>query len=313
MRDRTVSTIDLLGQKEVRLYRGARGLGDALFASTAAHEIKRRSPGVHVTIDTHWPQLFHGNPSVDAVFPAGSTARPGAVEVVYERPWPPERKHVLEIICTRLGLGRPELRTYYYTTARERAGARQICPPSSRPLVVVHPFSGFFAARSKQWHFSHWQRFLELLPPEISTIRYAGVEEPATPTERAHHREMVGVDLRLFAAILENADAFVGQESGLAHLATALGVPSVVLFTGFVPPDVFGYPQNINLVPDLPYAPCWDKDGCPPCRAEICTRLVQPETVLEKLLALLETTRGRRVGNPGGERVRGNLSGDFGE
>ena len=160
---------------------------------------------------------------------------------------------------------------------------------------MVHPFSGFFAARSKQWDFSHWSRFLEHLPPEIETVRFGGVEEPATPTERPNHREMGGMDLRLIAAILEAADAFVGQESGLAHLATALGVPSVVLFTGYVPPDVFGYPQNINLVPDLPYAPCWEMDGCPPCRAEICTKAIQPDLVLETARGRLDVHPGSRI------------------
>ena len=288
-------------REEVRLYRGPRGLGDALFVSTVAREIKKLSPKTRVTVETHWAALFHNNPSVDAVFPIGNRIRSDSVKVSYEEPWPPERRHVLEIVCTRLGLPPPALRTYYYPRADERLRARQTCPPSSRPLVVVHPFSGFFAARSKQWDFAHWQRFLELLPPEIETVRFAGVEEPATPTERVRHREMVDVDLRLCAATLANADAFVGQESGLAHLATALGVPSVVVFTGFVPPDVFGYPQNTNLVPDLPYAPCWEKDGCPPCQAKICTRAIAPETVLEALLDLLGSTRVRttRTGRPG--------------
>jgi ADP-heptose:LPS heptosyltransferase len=104
---------------------------------------------------------------------------------------------------------------------------------------------------------------------------------------------MVGLDLRVVGALLQMADVFVGQESGLAHLATALGVPSVVLFTGFVPPDVFGYEQNVNLAPDLPYAPCWQTDGCPPCKAEICTRAVKPETVCERMLELLERRRYR--------------------
>lgn len=282
----------ILERSEVRLYRGARGLGDALFISTVTHEIKKRRPSLRVIVETHWPSLFYNNPTVDAVFPAGSRLRAGSVEVVYERPWPPPRRHVLETVCERVGLPSPELRTYYHPLREERRRARQLRPPSSRPLVVVHPFSGFFAARSKQWDFAHWRRFLELLPPEIETLRFAGVEEPATPTERAHHREMVVVDLRLSAALLQQADAFVGQESGMAHLATALGVPSVVLFTGFVPPDVYGYPQNVNLVPDLPYAPCWEKDGCAPCGAEICTRAVQPEDVLEKLLDLLDATTG---------------------
>ena len=289
----TPESIQVLGQEEVRLHRSARGLGDALFVSTACYEIRKRSPRTRVIVETHWPQLFYNNTSVDAVFPIGPRPGKGAIEVSYENPWPPKRQHVLTTICERLGIDDPDLRTYYYDTVEERWRSRQMWPPRGRPLVVVHPFSGFFAARSKQWDFGHWQRFLDLLPPEIETVRYGGGEEPATPTDRPHHRDMIGIDLRLFAAVLQNADVFVGQESGLAHLATALGVPSIVIFTGYVPPDVFGYPQNINLVPDLPYAPCWEKDGCEPCGAEICTRAIEPEFVVENLLGLLATGRRR--------------------
>ena len=286
---------EILQRDEVRLYRRPGGLGDALFLTTVAREIKQLRADIRIVVETHWPQLFYSNPDVAATFPASQKAREGVFEIAYDVPWPPpERHHVLKIICNRLGLPDPELRTYYHTTPGERTRARAIRPASSRPLVVVHPFNGFFAARSKQWDFRHWKRYLELLPPEVETIRFGGTEDPATPTERPNHREVIGLDLRLAAPILESANVFVGQESGLAHLATSLGVPSVVIFTGFVPPSVFGYEQNINLAPDLPYAPCWEKDGCPPCRAELCTRAVQPETVLEKTLEVLEGRLRRR-------------------
>ncbi len=285
---------DWLEKGEVRLHSTSRGLGDCLLVTTVAREIRNLRPDVRTVVESHWPQLFHNNKDIAATFPQGNEPKPGSVIVDYHHPWPPpEPKHVLKIIAERLGLPDPEIATYYYPTPEERAKARLIRPPSSRPLLVVHPFSGFFAARSKQWDCRHWKLFLEALPPEIETIRFGDVEDPATPTERPNHREVVGMDLRLIAAILQSADAFVGQDSGLAHLATALGVPSVVLFTGYVPPEMFGYEQNINLVPDLPYSPCWEKDGCPPCGAEICTRAIQPETVCEKTLEVLERSLSR--------------------
>jgi ADP-heptose:LPS heptosyltransferase len=219
------------------------------------------------------------------------------VPVVYEDPWPPaDRRHVLEIICGNLGLEGPtEIRTYYHPTDEERRLAAEMRPKNGHPLVVVHPFSGFFAARTKQWHFANWKRLLEIIPPEIETMRFGSQDEPATPTERGLHRDVLNADLRIMAALLESADVFVGQDSGLAHLAAALGVPSVVIFTGYVPPDMFGYPQNINLAPELPYAPCWCADGCAPCKGEICTRAVQPEAVLAGILRILDE-KGRRQG-----------------
>lgn len=289
--------VDIFRGKEVCLYRSSKPLGDALFISTAAREIRRRNPSIRIVIQTHWPSLFISNPDVAGVSGIREpfVAPRNAMPIVYEDPWPPvERRHVLEIICRNMGLEGPiEARTYYFPQESERRLASEMRPSNGHPLVVVHPFSGFFAARTKQWHFANWKRFLELIPPEIETVRFGNHDEPATPTERSRHRDILGADLRIVAALLESADVFVGQDSGMAHLATALGVPSIVIFTGYVPPDVFGYPQNINLAPDLPYVPCWQEDGCPPCRGEICTRAVQPEKVLSSLLDLLGKSRPR--------------------
>jgi ADP-heptose:LPS heptosyltransferase len=285
----------VLRERNVSLYRLTKPLGDALFLSTVAREIRKRNPDCEVAIHSHWPLLFLNNPDVAATRAIREPAVPEGIPIIYEDPWPPpRRRHVLRLICERLGLNGREVepRTYYYPTAEERERAREIRPPGGPPLVVVHPFSGFFAARTKQWHFGNWKRFLELIPRDIETLRFSNPDDPATPAERPLHRDLQTTDIRLMAALLEQADAFVGQESGLAHLATALGVPSVVIFTGYVPPDVFGYPQNTNLVPDLPYIPCWRGDGCEPCGGEVCTRAVSPEQALEALLAVL--ARGKR-------------------
>jgi ADP-heptose:LPS heptosyltransferase len=286
----------ILTGEEVCLYRSSKPLGDALFITTAAREIHKRKPSMRITVKTHWPALFVNNPDVASVSAIREPFTPnGGFPIVYEQPWPPlRRQHVLSTICEGLGLeGAVEARTYYSPTEEERRIAGEIRPPSGRPLVVVHPFSGFFAARAKQWDFAHWKRLLDLMPAGIETVRFGNLDEPATPTERAGHRDLLGADLRIVAALLESADAFVGQESGMAHLATALGVPAVVIFTGYVPPDVFGYPQNVNLAPDLPYAPCWQGNGCPPCGGQVCTRAVEPETVLRSVLSLLEKKRTR--------------------
>ncbi len=288
----------ILSLDEVCLYRAPKPLGDALFITTAAREIRKRKPSVRIAVKTHWPAIFVNNPDVASVAAIREpfAPPPGAFPIVYEDPWPPvERKHVLRLVCENLGLeGDIEEKTWYHPTEEERRLASEIRPRNGRPLVVVHPFSGFFAAKTKQWHFAHWKKLLELIPPEIETIRFGNHDEPATPTERANHRDILGAEFRIVAALLESADVFVGQDSGMAHLATALGVPAVVIFTGYVPPDMFGYPQNINLAPDLPYIPCWCEDGCPPCRGEICTRAVHPEKALASILQLLE--RRKRPG-----------------
>src|SRR2546426_3430155 len=127
----------------VSLYRTSKPLGDALFITTVARELRRRKPSLRVHVKTHWPALFVNNPDVASVAAIREPFVPdGGFPIVYEEPWPPpRRRHVLQTICERLGLDGPlEARTYYPPTEGERQRAEEIRPPDGRPLVVVHPF-----------------------------------------------------------------------------------------------------------------------------------------------------------------------------
>lgn len=48
-------------------------------------------------------------------------------------------------------------------------------------------------------------------------------------------------------AVLARAALYIGPEGGLHHGAAAVGIPAVVLFGGFIPPQVTGYPTHTNL------------------------------------------------------------------
>jgi hypothetical protein len=48
-------------------------------------------------------------------------------------------------------------------------------------------------------------------------------------------------------AVLSRAALYVGPEGGMHHAAAAVGVPAVVLFGGFIPPEIMGYQDQINL------------------------------------------------------------------
>ena len=54
-------------------------------------------------------------------------------------------------------------------------------------------------------------------------------------------------DFRKALAVLRRAALYIGPEGGLHHGAAAVGVPAVVLFGGFIPPQVTGYDTHTNL------------------------------------------------------------------
>lgn len=66
-------------------------------------------------------------------------------------------------------------------------------------------------------------------------------------------------------AVLSRASLYIGPEGGLHHGAAAVGIPAVVLFGGFIPPAVTGYPAHTNLTGGA--TACGKLQRCSHCRA----------------------------------------------
>lgn len=89
-------------------------------------------------------------------------------------------------------------------------------PPRGR--VVIHPFSG--SAR-KTWPAGHFRQLAERLCMKVEWI--AGPEDEWPEATRF-------ADLMQLATWMTGARLYIGNDSGIAHLAAASGVPVLVLF-----------------------------------------------------------------------------------
>lgn len=89
---------------------------------------------------------------------------------------------------------------------------------------------------------------------------------------------------RYAAAALSKASAFVGTEGGLGHAAAAVGVPSVIIFGGFISPEVTGYEMHRNLFTGSGLG-CGMRTDCRHCR-EAMDKITVDEVVrnLKELL-----------------------------
>lgn len=70
---------------------------------------------------------------------------------------------------------------------------------------------------------------------------------------------------RLGFATLRRAALYIGPEGGMHHASAALDVKAVVLFGGFVPPQVTGYDKHINLTHETDF--CGSLLPCDHCKA----------------------------------------------
>jgi ADP-heptose:LPS heptosyltransferase len=103
-----------------------------------------------------------------------------------------------------------------------------------RPFVAIHPGSG---SPLKNWPAEHFARMRDELMRVhgLATVVLAGPADAAAlatlhdaPSEGG--AVLVDRPLLMLAAVLRRAAAFLGNDSGLGHLAGLLGIPTLCLF-----------------------------------------------------------------------------------
>ena len=123
-----------------------------------------------------------------------------------------------------------------YPTDADRAFARKFLGEDARPVVAIHPGSG---SPRKNWSVENWAAIGRWLANHESRPRLLliGGEADAGPlvTLTAAWRNadvLVARDLPLphLAAVLGQCRLFLGHDSGISHLAAAVGTPCVLLF-----------------------------------------------------------------------------------
>jgi heptosyltransferase-2 len=147
-----------------------------------------------------------------------------------------------------LGLHLEDAAARIYPTETDRAFAREFLRDANSPVVALHPGSG---SETKNWPIGNWLQLGEHL---FATGRAVIVVSGEADEERARFLEAAwkgkqvcfarNLPLPQLAALFENT-IFVGHDSGISHIAAAVGARCVLLF-GPTDPRVWA-PANENV------------------------------------------------------------------
>jgi lipopolysaccharide heptosyltransferase II len=142
-------------------------------------------------------------------------------------------------------------------------------------FAVVHPAAAF---DTKQWATEGFARVAESLVSrglEVVAIT-ASTETRVADTLKQHATAPIKVfsDLSLpeVTGLLSQARLFVGNDSGIAHMAAAVGAPSVV---------IFGSSNTAHWRPwaMAPAEVVLEEMDCQPCHGYFCEKFEQPECI----------------------------------
>ncbi len=162
---------------------------------------------------------------------------------------------------------------------------------AGRPVVGVHLGAVFGSA--KVWARERIEEFCRLLQDSGGTpiLLGAPADAPLVALIAAEVRvaSLVGRDSpELLPALLSEIDALVAGDTGVAHLAAALGTPVAALFGPTDPALSAPRGPVAVLAHPVPCSPCFFRT-CP--IEHPCMRLLAGETVREGIEALLGTRR----------------------
>jgi lipopolysaccharide export system permease protein len=147
-------------------------------------------------------------------------------------------RHRVEELGSLLGLDPPPEPTVWTAPRHEQAAARLI--PGDAPVLALGPAANWVA---KQWRAERFAELARRLTGPEGALPGSRVAVLAAGHERAQAGPVLdalppaqridlagGIDLLTAAACLRRCSLFIGNDSGLMHLAAAAGAPTLGLF-----------------------------------------------------------------------------------
>jgi len=150
----------------------------------------------------------------------------------------------------QLGIKVVDLTERIFPSIEDREFAREFLGSMPHPLIAIHPGSG---SQAKNWPLANW---IGLFSPgsrsaDLERLVVISGEADEAQTDQLD-REWKNRDVRFaknlplprLAAVLERS-IFIGHDSGISHLAAAVGANCILLFAS-TDPDVWA-PKNDNV------------------------------------------------------------------
>jgi ADP-heptose:LPS heptosyltransferase len=270
------------------------GLGDSVLFNSVVYELGRQT-GKRYLVGTKHREIYQGNPHA-LILPFPQYANYKIFRILgsvfslkihhidyYYEGYPPKR-HVLELLCDRVGLEKPIKRPSIFLSEKEK----EICflPYTGKPWVAIQSTGLSTWTDNKNWGVDHFRKVARLLEKDFSIVQLGAPSDPSLGVSL----ELQGrLELRDVFILLTQCKVFIGQVGFLMHAATAVGLPSVIVYGGFEAPWQSGYNENINLYSDVGCAPCWLENKCP--YEKKCMTMISPQQVAEKAEIFLMRTK----------------------
>ncbi len=153
-------------------------------------------------------------------------------------------------------------------------------PPNPQPYIIIHIGSG---DAHRNWPEAYWKTLAKRLTEEGKQLLFTGTgaeENQAIERVIAHLPQAENLCGQLswqqFTATIQNAALLIATETSAGHIASAVGTPAVLLYTGIHPSNLWkphGNEHTILTYP-MPCSPCLKG-----CKTMSCIQEISVDTV----------------------------------
>lgn len=210
-------------------------MGDVIWTTPLFKYMRDHGFKGSITVATQHPEVFKNNPHVTNVVSPACVKNVMGQEGTWNLDWSYEsdrNKHMLEAYCDVLGIDFALVEKYplLYPDFNHVMWAHKTVlsgPSGCKGTIVIHAAS----SPDRAWSCLRWEQLVSRLVKVGFFIICVGASEDYHLQPRREVLDLVGkTQLVEVAALIENANAFIGIDSGIANVAFSTKTPSIVLY-----------------------------------------------------------------------------------
>jgi len=203
--------------------------------------------------------LWDGNPFVETLVNAGLIDPVITEDLSAEMDNFCQARHEIENLCAPYGLRPRQLRGSLFLSREEMQWGLVQLSGLRRPVICLCPYGRSSSLPGSPWFLDRWHELVQSLGPKAGLFQVGNdaFEQKPLPVFTPK------TTIRKIVALIWASDLYIGFDTGLSHIATALARPAIVLWdavrkspleeakqAGFSIAHMsrWAYPQNRNLV-----------------------------------------------------------------